>query len=344
MQRLWQQLSVFSGPWVCVLPRVLVGLVLLPLNGCGEPAVEISTATRAEIDREAPTIPEDSERPDRIVAIGDLHGDLDATRRALRLGGIIDDADRWIGATAIVVQTGDVLDRGDDERAIVDLLLDLQSEAAAAGGALHVLSGNHEILTVYGEHTYVTDGACDAFADVPGLDLDSESMARARLEIDERCWARAAAFESGGPYAIRVAEWPVTVIVGRTLFVHGGVLPVHIDYGLDRINAEVRAWMRGERPEAPGPVAYTSQSLVWLTLYSEAEVVEAACERLQQVLDRVDVDQMVVGHVVHETINSACDGRIWRIDTGMSAHFGGPVEVLEIVDGEVRIRRETSGP
>ena len=47
----------------------------------------------------------------RIVAIGDLHRDLIATRTALRLAGAIDERDRWVGGTTVVVQTGDQLDR-----------------------------------------------------------------------------------------------------------------------------------------------------------------------------------------------------------------------------------------
>src|SRR5687768_17426401 len=70
--------------------------------------------------------------PKRLVAIGDLHGDLAATRSALRAAGAIDDADRWSGGELVIVQTGDVLDRGDDEQAILDLIFRLETEAAAA--------------------------------------------------------------------------------------------------------------------------------------------------------------------------------------------------------------------
>ncbi len=68
---------------------------------------------------------------ERIVAIGDLHGDLEVTQRVLRLAGAIDENDRWIGGDLVVVQTGDQLDRGDDERAILDLFARLRDEAEA---------------------------------------------------------------------------------------------------------------------------------------------------------------------------------------------------------------------
>src|SRR5579862_9993037 len=67
--------------------------------------------------------------PKRMVAIGDLHGDLGGARAALRAAGAIDEADRWIGGDLEVVQLGDVLDRGDDESKILELLERLDAEA-----------------------------------------------------------------------------------------------------------------------------------------------------------------------------------------------------------------------
>ncbi|MEZ4380326.1 MAG: metallophosphoesterase, partial [Nannocystaceae bacterium] len=106
----------------------------------------------------------------RIVALGDVHGDLAATRSALRLAGAIDAEDRWVGGELVVVQTGDQLDRGDDEREILDLLARLEGEAKAAGGALYVLNGNHELMNAAGDLRYVTAGGHLDFADVPGVD------------------------------------------------------------------------------------------------------------------------------------------------------------------------------
>jgi len=272
--------------------------------------------------------------PARLVAIGDVHGDLAATREALRIAGAIDASDRWIGGDLVVVQTGDQLDRGDDERAILDLLDRLRGEAAAAGGALHVLNGNHELMNVAGDLRYVTAAGFLDFQDVPGLDL---AGAQAQ-NVPAQARARFMAFAPGGPYARRLADRNVVQIVGDTVFVHGGVLPEHVRYGLDRMNREVQAWLRGEA-EVPTQVALDDQSPVWTRTYSDAPS-EAACRTLGEALDAIPARRMVVGHTVHkEGITSACDGKVWMVDVGMAAYYGGRPEVLEIVGDQATPRR-----
>ena len=96
----------------------------------------VATAAQTPAPVQLDPVPTRHRDAPRIVAIGDLHGDLDATRRVLRLARAIDDDDRWIGGSLVVVQTGDQLDRGDDERAILDLLKRLSEEARQAGGAV----------------------------------------------------------------------------------------------------------------------------------------------------------------------------------------------------------------
>ena len=75
--------------------------------------------------------------PSRLVAVGDLHGDLDKARRALVAARVLDPStDRWSGGDSVLVQVGDVLDRGDGEIACLFLLERLAKEAALVGGAV----------------------------------------------------------------------------------------------------------------------------------------------------------------------------------------------------------------
>ena len=269
----------------------------------------------------------------RIVAFGDVHGDLEATRSALRLAGAIDEEDRWIGGGLIVVQTGDQLDRGDDEQAILDLFEKLRVESAAAGGAFHALLGNHELMNAKGDLRYVTAGGFADFADAVEYDPNDPRLA----EFEPRERARMAALLPGGPYAHLLAQRQVILRVGDILFVHGGVLPDHVTYGIDLINRETQAWLRGEA-DRPG-VLQGSDSPQWTRLYSD-EPDALACEVLTEVLSGLEATRIVMGHTVQdEGISSACEGRAWLIDVGLAAHYGRPVEVLEIMGDSVSVLR-----
>jgi len=268
--------------------------------------------------------------PERVVAIGDLHGDLDATRTALRLAGAIDTLDGWIGGDLVIVQTGDVLDRGDEEEAIFRLLERLSLEAEAAGGAIHLLNGNHELMNAYLDFRYVTEGGYEDFEDVTVVETVDSLLAT--LEPNQR--ARAQALRPGGEFARLLAERNTILIVGRSVFVHGGVLPEHVELGVDRMNEEIQEWLRDEAPQPEW--IRGSRSPVWTRLYSDAPN-GAACDTLGLVLDRLDVDRMVVGHTVQDGgVTAYCGGRVWCIDVGMAEHYGGSSEVLEIRGEAVR--------
>lgn len=268
----------------------------------------------------------------RLAAIGDLHGDLAATRGALRAAGAIDDGDRWIGGDLVVVQTGDVLDRGDDEQAIMDLLERLEPEATAAGGALIWLLGNHELMNTAGDFRYVTPGGFVDFADAPGVDAS-----RAPSGIDPIARARAAAFLPGGAYARTMGGQSVVAIVGDTVFSHAGVLPAWTSR-LDDTNQGARCWLTGGGP--PPSALEAQDGPLWQRDYGREP---ADCAALDQALAALGARRMVVGHTPQQAgITHACGEKLWRIDVGMSAHYGGPVQVL-VLAGDPATPRVVTG-
>src|SRR3989442_13695252 len=92
--------------------------------------------------------------PQRVVAVGDIHGDLDAFVGILQKARLIDPSRRWSGGNTIFVQTGDMLDRGPQSRAVMDLLMSLQRDAARQSGRGIVLMGNHEARNIFGDLRY----------------------------------------------------------------------------------------------------------------------------------------------------------------------------------------------
>ncbi|MBI5547769.1 MAG: metallophosphoesterase [Deltaproteobacteria bacterium] len=305
----------------------ILALAVVALMGCRcPPPIPAETPTKhVAVEARYPGGP-------RLVAIGDLHGDLERTREALRLAGAIDEKDQWIGGDLVVVQTGDQLDRGDGERAILDLFERLAREAQAAGGAVHALIGNHETMNVAGRFQYVTEAGFRAFA---GLALKA-----AGVELfEERQRGRAAAFLPGGEYALKLGRRDTIAIVGESVFVHGGLHGEHLGYGIDRINREIRDWSSGRVPGVPKCVS-ENPSPLWTRIYGTPEVAPEVCRQLETVLGALGARRMVVGHTLQEHgISSACEGRVWRIDVGLSKVFGErPVQVLEIEGREVRVR------
>ena len=262
----------------------------------------------------------------RVIAIGDLHGDVRATLSTLRVAGLVKKNSRtWAGGDSMLIQLGDMLDRGTQEREVWELLRKLQGEARLAGGQVTMLLGNHEILNVCGQAgNFVHPRALEAF----GSD-------------------RIAAFAPGGELATHLANCPVVAIVDDTAYVHAALPPGATRESCEALNAETRAWLLGEQPDPPPLLLPDHHSPVWNRGYSSPSDVEPSnrhCTELKAELASLGVERCVVGHTPQRRINSACGDAVWRCDTGMSAWvMDGVHEALEICDGRVQVLRRSKG-
>jgi len=314
-----------------LVTRWLALVLSLALTGCTS-----TEPPRAHRTRHASTVrasepiaalpPSTLPAPARLVAIGDVHGDLDALLGALRLGGAIGPDGHWTGGSLWVVQTGDVLDRGDDEEAILDRLDALEREAQDAGGRVIVLNGNHELMNAQGDFRYVTEGGFEDFAEYARPGSGPRGVR-----------GRTAAFAPGGPIARRLAAHATAIRVGDTVLVHGGITPSAARLGLDRINGDMRTFLSGAGPLAASLSG--EESPVWHRGYA-LDPDATVCAELASALEILSARRMVVGHTVQPGgISSACDDRVYRIDVGLADHYGGPTEVLEIQGDRVQILR-----
>ena len=100
---------------------------------------------------------------ERVVAVGDLHGDYEQYIKVLRSAELVNARGKWTGGNTHLVQTGDVPDRGADTRKIIDHLADLKKSAIKKGGYVHTLIGNHEAMNSYGDLRYTHPGEYAAF-------------------------------------------------------------------------------------------------------------------------------------------------------------------------------------
>ena len=292
----------------------------------------------------------------RLVAIGDVHGDFKQTMRALELGKVMDADGRWVGGTTVLVQVGDILDRGDNELAIMRKFANLAKQARKEGGDVLVVHGNHEIMNVLGDFRYATKGAyaeCARYAEAKRQKLveklgeeNAPPLPETPEDVNPETYrgvlARRDLFLPGGEMALRMAKNPTVLQVGDTVFAHAGIDMRVVEYGFQALNDDVAAWMAGVKKTPPNMVL-EEKGVVWTREYGGADAgvtAEAsACRRLGEALDAVGAKRLVVGHTPQQGgVSSGCGGRLWRSDVGVSRGiYGAKPQVIEIVNGRVRV-------
>ena len=255
----------------------------------------------------------------RIVAIGDIHGDYKVLVKILYKANIINKHKEWIAWNTHVVQLGDILDRGGrnsdfnylDEKSeykILKLLFRLMKYSKRFNSGVHLILGNHELMNVMGDFSYVSK--------LGMLDFNNN---------------RFNAFKPGGNIAKLLACNTNSVLkIGNWLFSHAGILPsVAEKYpDIQKLNNKIRDFILGNT-EIPNDNAI--MDLFWHRKYGQ----KVKCSNVLNALKLYDSKYQVVGHTIQKNgINSVCDDSLYRIDIGLSNAFGlnRKIEYLEILD------------
>jgi hypothetical protein len=246
---------------------------------------------------------------ERIVAVGDVHGDYEQFVKVLRAAGVIDAKEDWSAGKTHLVQTGDVLDRGPDSRKAMDLLRKLEAQSARAGGAVHALIGNHEAMVLMDDLRYLHPGEPKSFG---GMAAFQKAMS------------------AEGAYGRWIRSHNTAIRINDLLFVHAAVTATFSRLSLGQINARIRQELaKGES----GGLAEDSAGPLW-----DREVAyildRSGAEALDPILKAYGVRRMIVGHnVTRGGIEVVAGGRLIRIDVGMCEYYGGPAACLLIEKG-----------
>lgn len=294
---------------------------------------------------------------DRIVAVGDLHGDYDQYIRVLTTNGLVDEELRWKGGKTHFVQLGDVVDRGPDSLRIIRHLMKLEKEAKKKGGRVHALIGNHEVMNVQGDMRYVHPGEYSALI---ARDSDAvraryiDAVYQHRVSIDPMLATNPDTVMEGlkkefplGYVEHRIlweprqeiAKWVAShnavVRVNDSLFVHGGLNP-HTEYQkLSKINRQVRKELsvtfegQGISNNPEGPLWYRGLAK------NDAEVELAP---LLAMLKFYGVNRIFIAHTPTQgAILMRFGGKVIMIDVGIAAYYGSSLANIVIEDGTLQV-------
>lgn len=238
----------------------------------------------------------------RIVAIGDVHGAGDAFAAILQRAGIIDGQHHWSGGNGVLVQTGDLLDRGTGVRAALDLLMALEPQAAAAGGKVYALAGNHEFMNLLGDTRDVAPELIQTFSDAKSESRREQGFqAASKLSrgtaLDKAAWLAAHppgyieyrdAFAAGSRYGRWLRARPIIAEIDGSVFMHGGVNPDFTTDSLDNLNRRARRefteWENGARWLQQHELALPFSTLTEVIEAAQAEIARLEAKRKNEPL------------------------------------------------------------
>lgn len=269
---------------------------------------------------------------ERLVIIGDIHGDIKRFKNVLLDAKIINNNIEWIAnpPNTVVIQMGDQVDSlnreddtGDWEK-IEDIemlyftnLLD--KLAKTNGGRFISIIGNHEFMNVIGNYSYVSK--------------------KSILNGIER---RAELFKPGGKLSTILSNRPIVVKIGKLLFCHAGLKNSHVeilkkyDKDISYINKVWKRFVMYKKvsiadKEIFDKIILGYDGILWTRELNKKDDNNAMLNELGCVF-------MFVGHTVVDGIKFINDS-IWYTDTGISRAFGkNAIQYIEIIDYHIYVR------
>ena len=277
-----------------------------------EPGKFFTVQLKKDLDNEKTEFPD----ANKLYIISDIEGNFGAFRKLLQAGGVMDTSYNWTFGNGHLVLTGDFVDRGSQVNEVLWLIYSLEEKARAAGGYVHYILGNHEIMNMNGDLRYVHPKYLEAAA------LIGEGFTSLYGENSELGrWLRTK---------------NVMEKVGDILFVHGGVsAPVNsLDLSAPRLNKMVRPHYADSSMDFKSDalaILYSDYGPFWYRGYYSGNPSGHA-NTVDSTLRQYKVKKIATGHtVVADTISVLLGGKILNTDVH---HAKGHSEAVLVQEGK----------
>jgi hypothetical protein len=269
--------------------------------GASVPAKRDSVTVYLQLPQRQPVVT----GADSIYILGDTHGEFAAAVRILQATKLIDSGLHWTGGRKHLVFDGDLTDRGPDVMRLLWFVYGLEREAAAAGGRVHVVLGNHETMVWMNDLRYVSPKEL-AIAQAYGVSYSK------LLDIRESVL---------GSW---LATKPAVLRLGDVLFAHGGVAPDWLEYTPKALDDTLAKFMGEQLFYHWGDTTVaikidsasyarreqfflSPNSVFWYRSYVQTDTLGKA---LDSVLKRFDAKVHVVGHTPTAMVHQKYGGKL----------------------------------
>lgn len=233
------------------------------------------------------------ELPEKVLAISDIEGNFKGFKMILQGAGVIDHQYNWTYGEGHLILVGDLFDRGDNVTQCLWLIYKLESEAEEAGGKVHFILGNHDIMNLTNDFRYVHP---NYFINASLLEEEYNNFYTTNTELGR--WLRTKnAIEKIGDY----------------VFIHGGIqhATVNFNLSLNEMNNMVRYCIDQPPPDYNSAILTGSSGLYWYRGLVEGDITEL---QLDSILDQLNCSKIIVGHTIVNKIKGLYNNKVVAID------------------------------
>jgi cytochrome oxidase Cu insertion factor (SCO1/SenC/PrrC family) len=252
--------------------------------------------------------------PEKVLVVSDIEGNFEAFRKLLQSFSVIDENFNWTFNKGHLVLNGDFFDRGEQVTEVLWLIYSLEEKAKQAGGFVHFILGNHEIMNLQGNLRYVR------IKYIKNAQLLGENYATGLYGENSELgkWVRSK---------------NVVEKIGDMLFMHGGVSPElnRLNVSLIEINQLARPFYarfsRDYNDTKLNTIMSSSVGPFWYRGYYNTNPL-ATKDQIDSTLSIYNANYILTGHtVVSDTISVWHNGKVINTDT---RHVEGRSEALLI--------------
>ncbi|MFD1314989.1 metallophosphoesterase [Namhaeicola litoreus] len=266
---------------------------------------------------------------DSVYVLGDVHGRYSILSQLLQKAKVIDENNKWIAGTAHLVFLGDLFDRGDEVTKLLWFIYELEDQAKIAGGKVHLVIGNHEIMCMTGDLRYVSKKE-NIIASVHGKKYD----------------------ELFHPKKSVLGRWlvskPSVIKINKNIFAHGGIIDLgtpsiedYNNYVYTQMQDPVFLELLNDTPDSTKydpkkwrdmqSFFYNQQGPYWFRGYVLSDTLG---NLLDAMLKKYRSDIHVVAHTTVPTMRTEYEGKLIATDLDDAA-----TEVLLMIQEKKNVQK-----
>jgi len=268
---------------------------------------------KSKLVPEPDTFPE----PSKLFLVSDIEGNLDKFVKLLEANHIIDQHLNWTFSDGHLVLAGDFFDRGTQVTECLWFIYYLEQKAQQAGGYVHFVLGNHEIMNLSGQNSYTRHKYSDIASEIGVRDI--KSLYGNNTELGR--WLRTK---------------NIIEKIGSSLVVHGGISPEILlnEHDINELNSVARRFYdqsetaRQSKDRTVSLLYDDRLSPFWYrqyynrektVMYEDGRVVvlkKASVDLIDSTLNKYHVDRIFTGHTLNDSkaISAYFDGKVVNLD------------------------------